>query len=64
MKDENKLYPLLRVFKMGHVDIEYSVDYILKVYSSSRRFNWPNFSLGIVMGLMLMQLIMLVSQLI
>lgn len=53
MKDKDKLLPLLRAFKLGHVDLEYTVDFILFTYTNSRRFNWNNFSLGMSVGVLL-----------
>ena len=50
MKDKDKLAPLLRAFKLGYVDFDYAMDSILRIYSTSRRFNWNNFSLGMVVG--------------
>lgn len=50
-KDRNKLEPLLRAFKTGNVDFEYAIKFILDVYSSSRRFNWNSFSLGLSIGI-------------
>jgi len=54
MKDKDKLAPLLRAFKLGHVDFDYAIDFILHIYSVSRRFNWNNFSLGMAVGGILM----------
>lgn len=54
MKDKNKLAPLLRAFKLGQVDFDYAMDFILRIYSVSRRFNWNNFSLGMAVGGILM----------
>ena len=54
MKDKDKLAPLLRAFKLGHVDFDYAMDFILHIYSVSRRFNWNNFSLGMAVGGILM----------
>ena len=54
MKDKDKLAPLLRAFKLGHVDFDYAMDFILHIYSVSRRFNWSNFSLGMAVGGILM----------
>ena len=54
MKDKDKLAPLLRAFKLGHVDFDYAMDFILHIYSISRRFNWNNFSLGMTVGAILM----------
>lgn len=50
MKDKDKLTPLLRGFKLGHVDLDYSIDFILNVYRHSRRFNLNSFSLGMLVG--------------
>ena len=54
MKEKDKLAPLLRAFKLGHVDFDYAMDFILHIYSVSRRFNWNNFSLGMAVGGILM----------
>ena len=58
MKDRRKIEPLLRAFKLGHVDLEYSIDFILKVYSDSKRFNWANFSIGMSTGGIIMLIIL------
>jgi len=50
MKDKDKLTPLLNAFKQGIVDFDYAIDFILKIYSDSRRFNWNSFSWGISVG--------------
>ncbi len=52
MKDKDKLAPMLRAFKLGHIDFDYAMNYILKVYSDSKRFNWNSFSWGISVGLL------------
>lgn len=54
MKDKDKLAPLLRAYIYGHIDIDDAIDYILNVYSSSKRFNWHNFSWGMFVGGILM----------
>lgn len=50
MKDKRIIEPLLRAFKNGDVDFEYTVNYILDVYSNSKRFNWNNFGTGMCVG--------------
>lgn len=50
MKDKDKLAPLLRAFKLGHVDFDYAMNFILHIYSVSKRFNWNNFSVGMAVG--------------
>ena len=34
-EDKNKLEPMLRAFKGGHITLEYAVDFILRIYSVS-----------------------------
>lgn len=58
MKDKEKLAPLLRAFKLGHVDFDYAMSFILRIYSVSKRFNWTNFQLGVSVGVILMYIIM------
>lgn len=58
MKDKDKLAPLLRAFKLGHIDFDYAMDFILHIYSVSKRFNWNNFSLGMSAGSILMYIVM------
>lgn len=58
MKDKDKLALLLRAFKLGHVDFDYAMDFILHIYSVSKRFNWNNFSLGMSAGAILMYIVM------
>lgn len=53
MKDKDKLEPLLRAYKLGYVDLNYSVDFILKIYSDSKRFNFHSFQWGMVAGIIL-----------
>ena len=53
MKDKDKIAPLLRAFKLGYVDFDYAMDFILHIYSVSKRFNWNNFSLGMSAGAIL-----------
>lgn len=48
MKD--KLAPLLRAFKLGYVDLEYTIDFILKVYGDSKKINYNSFIKGIFIG--------------
>lgn len=62
MKDKDKISPLLRAFKLDHVDFDYAMDFILNVYSSSKRFNWNNFSLGMSIGGMLMFLALYIAK--
>ena len=57
MKDKDKLTPLLRAFKLGHVDFDYAMSFILHTYSVSKRFNWNNFSLGMSAGAILMYIV-------
>ena len=37
-EDKNKLKPMLRAFKAGHITLEFAVDFILRIYSVSKRF--------------------------
>lgn len=53
MKDKDKLQLVLRAFRLGHVDIDYTLDSILTTYSSSKRFNWHNFSWGVSIGILI-----------
>lgn len=52
-KDEDKLTPLLRSFKNGDVDIDYTIDYILRIFKDSKRFNSNSFLAGMLIGLTL-----------
>lgn len=58
MKDKDKIASLLRAFKLGHVDFDYAMGFILHTYSVSKRFNWNNFSLGMSVGTILMYIVM------
>ena len=49
-KDKRKLEPMLRAFKNGSIDIEYAVDFILHIYSDSKRFNSNSFLIGMLIG--------------
>lgn len=53
MKDKDKIAPLLRAFKLGKVDFDYAMNFILRTYSISTRFNWSNFSSGVYVGVIL-----------
>lgn len=50
MTDKDKLRPCLNAFKFGDIDFDYTVDYILKVYENSKRFNSHSFSWGLFIG--------------
>jgi len=50
MDDKKKLEPMLRMFKNDKIDIEYAIDYILSVYSQSKRFNYNSFIIGCFVG--------------
>lgn len=58
MKDKDKLAPLLRAFKLGHVDFDYAMNFILHIYSVSKRFNWNSFSIGTSVGSIIMYIVM------
>ncbi|MGL5713291.1 MAG: hypothetical protein ACRCX2_09755 [Paraclostridium sp.] len=58
MKDRDKLVSLLNAFKLGLIDFDCAVYYILKVYTNSKRFNWNSFSLGLFIGEVLMYVVM------
>ena len=62
MKDRNKLEPLLRAFKSGSVSFEYAINFILDVYTSSKRFNWNSFSIGISVGISLALIIIYINK--
>ena len=50
-EDKRKLELMLRAFLHGIIDIEFAIDFILKVYSNSRRFNYNSFIIGWTLGL-------------
>ena len=50
MKDRKKLEPMLRAFKNGDIDLEYAVNFILDLFSISKRFNSNSFLIGIFVG--------------
>lgn len=50
MKDKDKLAPLLRAFKNGDVNFDYAMDFILHIFSVSKRFNSNSFLIGIFVG--------------
>ncbi len=50
MKDKDKLAPLLRAFKLGYVDFDYAMNFILHIYIASKRINWNSFSIGKSVG--------------
>jgi hypothetical protein len=50
MKDRDKLAPLLRAFKNGDVDFDYTMDFILHMFSVSKRFNSNSFLIGMLIG--------------
>jgi len=50
MKDKDKLASLLRAFKNGNVDFDFAMDFILHIFSESKRFNSNSFLIGIVVG--------------
>lgn len=56
--DKEKLSPLLRAFKMGYVDIDYAIEQILDIYTTSRRFNFDNFLSGVSAGLIIAMILM------
>ena len=58
MKDKDKIAPLLRAFKLGHVDFDYAMEFILHIYSVSKRFNQNNFLLGMSVGGILMLIVL------
>ena len=58
MKDKDKLAPLLRALKLGHVDFDYVMDFILHIYSDSKRFNWDSFSFGTSVGAIITYIMM------
>ena len=49
-EDKNKLEPMLRAFKAGHITLEFAVDFILRIYSVSKRFNYNSFWIGVSVG--------------
>lgn len=53
MKDRIKLEPMLRAFKNGDIDLEYAVNFILHIFSVSKRFNSNSFLTGVLVGLVL-----------
>jgi hypothetical protein len=50
MKDKGKLAPLLRAFKNGDVTFDYAMDFILHIFSVSKRFNSNSFLIGMMVG--------------
>ena len=52
MKDRRKLEPMLRAFKNGDIDLEYAINFILHVFSDSKRFNSNSFLIGFFMGIL------------
>ncbi len=50
-EDKNKIEPMLRAFKAGHITLEYAVDFILRIYSVSKRFNYNSFWIGLSVGM-------------
>ena len=50
MKDKDKLAPLLRAYKNGDVDFDYAMDFILHIFSVSKRFNSNSFLIGMTVG--------------
>jgi len=50
MKDKDKLATLLRAFKNGDVDFDYAMDFILHIFSNSKRFNSNSFLIGMAIG--------------
>jgi hypothetical protein len=50
-EDKNKLKPMLRAFKAGHITLEFAVDFILRIYSVSKRFNYNSFWIGLSVGI-------------
>ena len=57
-EDKNKLEPMLRAFKGGHITLEYAVDFILRIYSVSKRFNYNSFWIGLSVGSIIMYIVM------
>ena len=53
MKDRRKLEPMLRAFKNGDLDLEYAVNFILHIFSVSKRFNSNSFLTGLWVGLII-----------
>ena len=51
MKDKDKLAPLLRAFKNGDVDFDYAMNFILHIFSVSKRFNSNSFITGLFTGI-------------
>lgn len=50
MKKKHNIYSLLRAFKYGYVDIDYTVNTILEIFKNSRDFNWVIYFLGMFVG--------------
>lgn len=50
-EDKNKLEPMLRAFKAGYITLGFAVDFILRVYSASKRFNYNSFLIGLSVGM-------------
>lgn len=44
---------MLRAFKNGDIDLEYAVNFILHIFSVSKRFNSNSFLTGVLVGLTL-----------
>lgn len=53
-EDKNKIEITLRAFKLGHITFDEATDYILKFYSSSKRFNWNSFYWGGLVACLIM----------
>ena len=51
MEDKDKLAPLLRAFKNGDVDFDYAMNFILHIFSVSKRFNSNSFLIGLSVGI-------------
>ena len=50
MTDKEKIKTCLRAFKNNEVDLKFTIEFMLSVFSESRRFNWANFIIGLVVG--------------
>ncbi len=53
MKEENKLKSVLIAYKNGNINLECAIDFILHIFSVSKRFNSNSFLIGIIIGLIL-----------
>jgi hypothetical protein len=61
MDDKRKIGLVLRAFKIGSVDFDYTKQFILDIFKDSKHFNLHSFILGIIFGIILLVIYILIT---